>query len=97
MDLVLADFEHLVGKSFDVPAEEAGEVFTQLILCEVSRLPHGHPARLEPFSLIFEGSRGCALEQGTYWLIQPALGERAIFLVPLGDQGEMRRYQAIFN
>ena len=93
----MADFENLIGQVFEVPAEEKGEVFTELNLREVARLPHGHPTRPEPFSLIFEGPVEGALDQGTYFLRHEAIGEHSMFLVPIGEESNSRCYQSIFN
>ena len=97
MVLSFANFEGLINQAFEVPAEQDGKVFAVLHLREVTRLPHGHPNRLEPFFLIFEGPLQTPLEQGMVFLKNDTIGEEAIFLVPVGAQGEVRTYQAIFN
>ena len=97
MELAFADFERLIEQSFEVPAEHDDEVYTRLKLVEVSRLPHGHPERQEPFSLMFEGPKDRPLDQSTYVLVHPEIGEQGIFLVPIGERGDVRLYQSIFN
>jgi len=54
-------------------------------------------AAIEQFSLIFTGPPSVPLEQGTYTLLHPILGQQEIFLVPLGPQGALLRYQAVFS
>jgi hypothetical protein len=60
----------------------------------------------ECFSLIFNGPVDCRLPQKTYTLFHDSLGERQMFLVPVGEKTEgtgaqKKRvgyvYQAIFN
>jgi hypothetical protein len=54
-------------------------------------------AAIEQFSLIFTGPPSVPLQQGTYTLQHPVLGEQNIFMVPLGPQGALMRYQAVFS
>jgi hypothetical protein len=52
----------------------------------------------EPFSLLFEaGAAHGLLNQGTYSLVNEVLGEREIFLVPVGERDNCYQYEAIFN
>lgn len=97
MELALSDFERLLGQSFEVPSEVDGEVYTRLVLNEVSRLPHRHPSRPEPFSLTFNGPSERPLDQGTYCLSHETAGDLEIFIVPIGESDQIRRYQAVFN
>ena len=51
----------------------------------------------ESFSLIFRGPLRQALAQKTYTLQHERMGRFALFLVPAGQDGKARYYQAIFN
>ncbi len=50
------------------------------------------------FSLVFVLDSGSPLAQGTYLLNHPAMGELALFLVPImPDKQERPSYESIFN
>jgi len=52
----------------------------------------------QPFNLIFRiAQKNGYYPQAIYSLIHPALGELAIFFVPLGPDAEGMRYEAVFN
>ena len=55
------------------------------------------PADRVPFALLFRGPPAPALAQGVYRLHHDALGEDAIFLVPVGVDGDGALYEAVFN
>jgi hypothetical protein len=93
----LSDVEPLVGQLFDVPADAEGEVYVQLTLISASAYGQGNEFRAVPFSLLFDGPSSHPLEQGSYPVRHETLGEQAIFLVPISDNGTVRQYQAIFN
>jgi hypothetical protein len=51
-----------------------------------------------PFSLVFHAPGGELLPQQTFTARHPELGELAIFLVPLGPQGDgAMAYEAVFS
>lgn len=49
------------------------------------------------FSLMFRGPAAPLLEQATHVLAHPAMGEFAIFLVPVARDAQGIHYQAIFS
>ena len=51
----------------------------------------------ESFSLEFRGPKDKFLPQMLYHLKHEKLGDGAIFLVPVGEDAEGLRYQAVFN
>ena len=51
----------------------------------------------ETFSLCFRGAPRAFLPQGTYVLEQESLGRFELFIVPIGQEGDCIRYQALFN
>lgn len=93
--LTPSEFEARVGDQFQV--REAGGC--TIVLDQLDEHPPdpGSP-RGRPFTLTFVGEAGEAMPQGTYSLHHTALGEMAIFLVPVGPGGDGRhRYAAVFN
>lgn len=67
----------------------------RLDLVQVSDAPSSH--RQEVFSLLFRGPADRALAQGTWKMAHEALGDLDIFLVPVGQDGSGRYYEAVFN
>lgn len=51
----------------------------------------------ESFSIFLEAPGECGLEQGSYKLEHPELGEMEIFLVPVAWDERGLRLQAVFN
>ena len=49
------------------------------------------------FSLVFEGPAEPLLPQQTYQIANAEIGELDIFLVPIGQDAESTRYEAIFS
>lgn len=97
MSLVKADFEPCLGTAFAVPFADGSGVFVELMLREVNAIGKPHAGREEPFSLIFEGPRDYALEQGMYFVQNPTLGDQHIFIVPIAERGDLRQYESVFN
>lgn len=95
--LVFQDFVPLVESTFQVIDPTSGSVYTMLTLAKVEEQGRPHPGREVPFSMFFDGPSDYALDQGTYLLRHETLGEHAIFVVPVADQGGIRTYQSIFN
>lgn len=76
-----------------------GEVFQgpEIALALVSVVDLGESGRAGgAFSLLFRGPAEPGLDQGTVLLTHPALGEIAIFLVPVGARADSRDYEAVF-
>jgi hypothetical protein len=91
------DFAAHLHSHFDVLDEYAGPggVACELELVEVS--DEARSARQEVFSILLAGPRQHFLPQRTYTLRHPALGEQALFLVPVGQDAGGYQYQAVFN
>ena len=68
-------------------------------LTDVDELPvQPNAPRPESFSLVFAGPGRPMLEQRTYRLAHPVIGELEIFLVPIGYSAEGGLlYEAVFN
>ena len=93
----LATFSEIVGGTFDIIGPVGDEPVCVWSLVEANVLPHGQPGGREPFSLIFEGPAVPALPQGTYVLRNSNVGGMPMFVVPISERADTRRYQAIFN
>lgn len=94
-------FRTQLNQSFRLtaPGVEDGEE-VEIELVDVSGL-RGDSAREDrsPFSLLFRGPEGLALEQGIYRFEHDEMGEMDLFLVCVGpDRGDRQmRYEVIFT
>ncbi len=93
--LVRETFDPLVDSTFAVG--DPGATALGLRLAATAPAGSGLPGRRAPFSLIFHGPLQPLLPQGIHRLLHPELGEVAIFLVPVGPQGQAMQYQAVFS
>ncbi|MCO6457613.1 MAG: hypothetical protein J5I93_20110 [Pirellulaceae bacterium] len=66
-------------------------------LIEVKPLGISAADNRQAFSLVFRTRDSRILPQRLYQLEHPRLGCHALFLVPLGPDGQGMRYEAIFN
>ena len=71
-------------------------VTVRLTVDAVDALP-AHRLRAEPFSLLLRGPKSPALPQATYALRHPRLGAIELFLVPVAQDAQGIRYEALFN
>lgn len=92
------DFAALLQQEFAVAIEDGGESFAGFVLTEaVERPSRGGREGRAPFSLVFTGPGDIVVEQGTLWMSHPNIGTLPIFLVPIGETADSRRYEAVFN
>lgn len=70
-------------------------LMVELELTEVH--DHGSTPRHEQFSALFRGPLHTFLPQGIYELEHAALGNQALFLVPVAQTKDGFDYQAVFN
>lgn len=91
------DFQPHVGKTFSVAASAETEPATTLTLVSAQQRGSAPEGFRAPFSLLFEGPAAVPLEQQTVWIEHPDFGGLSLFIVPIGQQGEKREYQAVFN
>jgi len=89
----LERFAPLVGEQFAIQVPELGAQAAALL--EAKALRGAHPQGRQAFSLLFRSS--VLLPQRTYALSHPALGELALFLVPVARGGDGVQYEAVFN
>jgi hypothetical protein len=88
--LTIGDFAPQLHTRFRVAQLENYEL-------ELTEVTDQSNAQLEQFSLIFTGVDSPLLQQGTFTLVHPRLGECQLFLVPIGPNGAGMRYQAAFS
>ncbi|MHB8635045.1 MAG: DUF6916 family protein [Fimbriimonadaceae bacterium] len=93
----LATFSPYVGDGFEVVDPHTQGTAFALELVDATPLPFGQPGYREPFSLTFSGPAVAGLAQGTYTFRHHVIGELPIFLVPISESNDTRRYEAIFN
>lgn len=95
--LTFDTFADKIGHSFALDGPEAPPI--ALTLTEAAALPNHNLAgrAREPFSLFFTTTGNFILPQQMYGLRHETLGSLAIFLVPVGREGDTVTYQAIFN
>jgi len=84
------DFAAQLHTIFRVEQPEA----LDLELVDVSDQSTSH---FEQFSILFHGPASPWLPQGIYALAHSQMQEVSIFLVPLGPNGGVMRYEAVFS
>ena len=88
-------FSDKIGQIWVIDEPEAPPI--ELTLTEVEPLKNYAKLKREPFSLFFTTSGDFVLPQRNYGLRHGTLGPMTIFLVPIGRQGNVTTYQAVFN
>ncbi|MFL6335778.1 MAG: DUF6916 family protein [Pyrinomonadaceae bacterium] len=91
------DFRRHLGTKFGVRVETPRPL--ELELDEVkSYNPKGSEAGgMERFSLHFYGPGDIMLQQNTFTLDHPEMGELILFMVPVGRDDRGFRYEVVFN
>jgi hypothetical protein len=94
-ELSLETFRGRLDEPFRIHTSD--DVALDVALAEASALAEQPlPGGRVPFSLVFRGSGGAVLPQGTYRVRNEVLGSLELFLVPLEPDADGARYQAIF-
>ncbi|KAF0808863.1 hypothetical protein A167_02330 [Alcanivorax sp. S71-1-4] len=94
--LTLAQARMACGSLFTTRVQNAaGEACVRLLLEQVAE----SPARsgYVQFALWFTGPAATSLDQATFLLTHDTLGEMPVFLVPVGQRGELIEYEAVFS
>jgi hypothetical protein len=86
------DFRKQLNTTFQITDVADGPAITLIEVTERNDSP-----RLDQFSLIFRGPVSHGLIQRSYAMAHQALGNLMLFLVPLGPDEGMMRYQAVVN
>lgn len=87
-------FATLVGEPFAIAAEPSA---IELVLEQATLGAEPPDAGRRPFSLVFRGPPQPLLPQRVYRLEHAKLGALEIFVVPLAQDVEATRYEAIFT
>ena len=95
-DVTVETFSGREGQAFSI---QFADGVIELTLSEVTPSPGewGRSDRREPFSVVFAGTLEHVLPQGVWPLEHEELGRTELFLVPLGPEGEVMQYQAVFT
>ena len=88
-------FSDKVGQTWVI--DEPGAPAIELTLTEVEALRNYAKLEREPFVLLFTTRGDFVLPQRSYALRHAALGQMEIFLVPVGREGDVTSYEAVFN
>jgi hypothetical protein len=92
-DITIDSFSGRVGERFRVTSGDDTHELT-LVECE----PLGGTAMERvPFSLVFLGPPEPVLPQRIYPLAHDELGDRELFLVPIAQDADGTRYEAVFT
>lgn len=98
--LTYDQFAAHLGETFHVGVE-GGSTTVEMVLAEATEGaelggpgPDGQQRR--QFSLVFHGSATPHLPQGTYLVRHREMGAFALFLVPIGPEGDELQYEAAF-
>ena len=90
--LTIETFRPCLRQTFRLSERDAA---LDLVLAEVEDLGEGYSRRA--FSLLFTAPEKPVMPQATYRLDNASTGPIEMFLVPLGPQQGIFRYQAVFT
>ena len=91
--LTRTDFEGLADGALKI--ESGGEAIP-LSVRELRDLPPASP-RPHPFAVELAGPAAPHVPQGMHVLVHPRLGPLELFIVPIGRDAAVTRYEIIFN
>lgn len=94
--LQVSDFAPLLNHSF--PIRFADDAILPAELIQVNEVEGFSPVERKPFSLVFRtAQKNAYYQQAIATLEHPEKGALALFLVPLGLDGQGMRYEAVFS
>ncbi len=93
-DLTIDSFSGRVGERFGLADSDGASHDLELVEC--AQLGQAAVDRV-PFSIVFLGPREPILPQRIYPLTHAELGTREIFLVPISQDEDGTRYEAVFT
>lgn len=98
-NLTKEKFAEALNTRFRIIDDSAEPVELQLVAVTAGVPAFGGPeaAQYENFSLMFEGSSKRFLPQKMYSFEHDTMGSFALFIVPVGREGNVFKYQAVFN
>jgi hypothetical protein len=98
--LTLAKFKDLLNTRFRLRLNPTEEIEWELVQATPGRTTSQSGAsatQYESFSLLFHGPESRFVPQGIRTFEHPQLGRFDLFIVPVGKEGGMIQYQAVFN
>jgi hypothetical protein len=93
-DFTVETFAPRVGETFRV---DTGSATVEMCLTEVTESEGAGPSGRTPFSLVFLDAGGEVLPQHIYPFEHDELGSFEIFIVPIGQDPDGVRYEAVFT
>ena len=93
------EFRRHLGTTFGVRLEPPAPRPVELELTEVKdyNAQSNDESKMERFSLFFQGPDDIMLNQGTFTLDHPSMGELLLFMVPIARERQSFRYEVVFN
>jgi len=94
-----AEFRENLNTPFRVVVDQEMPKPIDLTLVEVESRPSqaDEEAGMERFSVFFLSAPEFLLSQGVFHLSHPRMGEFDLFLVPVGQEANGFRYEAVYN
>lgn len=93
--LTLADFEPLIGDSFEIATDDGSSIALELI--RVDALGNAPEEGMRaPFALLFHGPADTTFPQQTLTLTHAKLGALELFLVPTARSETTASYEVVF-
>ena len=95
--LTAENFRQHLGTKFGVRVETPRPLELELSEVKDYTPQSNEPGGMERFSLFFRGPGDIMLQQGTFTMDHPSMGEVTLFLVPIGQDSQGFRYEVVFN
>ena len=95
--LTAEEFRQHLGTKFGVRVETPKPIELELTEIKDYAPQSNEPTGMERFSLYFRGPGDIMLNQGTFTLDHPSMGEVMLFMVPIAREPEGFRYEVVFN
>lgn len=92
-----AEYTKHLNTKFRVLVEAPVPIELTLVSVTPRRIEAHEQEGMERFSAMFMGPLEIFLPQQTYRVSHPEMGEFDLFLVPLGQEAEGFRYEAVYN
>jgi hypothetical protein len=91
------EFRQHLGTRFAVRLDTPRPVELELTEVKDYNAQANEPATMERYSLFFHGPDDIMLNQGTFTLEHPSMGELTLFMVPVAREPQGFRYEVVFN
>jgi len=91
------EFRQHLGTTFGVRLDTPRPVELELVEVKEYNPQPKEVGGMERFSLFLQGPGDIMLNQGTFTLEHPSMGELALFMVPIARDPQGFRYEVVFN